>query len=95
MGRPRKYESIADDLTQRISRGVYATGEALPPERALASDFEVTRLTLRKAIDRLVAEGVLRRFSLRIAHNRKPDAYTLEIVDLLSGERQTRSFRVR
>jgi len=38
---------------------VLGPDDALPPERDLASDFSVSRITVRKAIDGLVSEGML------------------------------------
>ncbi len=35
--------------------------DAIPPERDLAEDFDVSRITVRKAIDGLVSEGLLTR----------------------------------
>ncbi|MDI7775175.1 GntR family transcriptional regulator [Asticcacaulis sp. EMRT-3] len=35
--------------------------DAIPPERDLADDFDVSRITVRKAIDGLVSEGLLTR----------------------------------
>ena len=41
------------------STGHLGPDDALPPERDLASDFGVSRITVRKAIDGLVSEGLL------------------------------------
>lgn len=34
-------------------------GEALPAKRDLAADFSISRITVRKALDALVADGLL------------------------------------
>lgn len=44
-------------LVEALRRGVYPPGRRLPGERALAEDLEVSRVTLRKALTRLQAEG--------------------------------------
>jgi len=44
---------------------VLGPDDALPPERNLASDFGVSRITVRKAIDGLVNEGMLVRLRAR------------------------------
>jgi GntR family transcriptional regulator len=41
--------------------GTLPPGEALPPERALADEFEVSRSTVRQAITDLVAAGLVQR----------------------------------
>jgi GntR family transcriptional regulator len=51
----------------------YAPGDYIPSERVLAEELGINRLTLRKAIDRLVQEGRLERNSTsgtRIPHPR-------------------------
>lgn len=55
-----KYHSIRDEVRDLIA--ALGVGDALPPERTLAVDFGVSRMTLRRAIDELVREGrVVRR----------------------------------
>jgi GntR family transcriptional regulator len=55
------YVQIANILRQRISRGDWQPGDALPSEAELAASFGVTRLTLRQATATLVSEGLLLR----------------------------------
>ena len=51
----RAYTRLADT----IRRGMYTPGGRLPGERALAESLEVSRVTVRKALARLQAEGSL------------------------------------
>lgn len=53
------YQRLARGLRDAIERGVVKPEDALPPERDLATDFAVSRITVRKALDSLVAEGLL------------------------------------
>ena len=53
------YQRLASGLRDAIERGVVRPAEALPAERDLAMDFSVSRITVRKALDALVAEGLL------------------------------------
>jgi GntR family transcriptional regulator len=48
-------------LTERILRGIYAPGTQLPPESVLSQEFNVSRATLRSAIDQLASQGLVRR----------------------------------
>jgi GntR family transcriptional regulator len=53
------YQQLQRVLRQAIETRVLGPDDALPPERDLASDFSVSRITVRKAIDGLVSEGML------------------------------------
>lgn len=53
------HQRLARGLRDAIERGVVRPEEALPPERDLAADFAVSRITVRKALDALVGEGLL------------------------------------
>ena len=46
-------------LREAIDRRILGADDALPPERDLAGEFGVSRITVRKAIDGLVEEGLL------------------------------------
>ena len=59
-GRKRAVESAADRLREDILTGTYPAGEHLPGERDLSSALGVSRLTLRSAIARLEAEGLVK-----------------------------------
>ena len=58
-GRGTKRSLVRDELLALLDE--LAVGDAIPPERRLASDLGVSRPTLRNAIDELVREGLLRR----------------------------------
>src|SRR5215216_8143548 len=53
------YRRLHDALRGAIESSVLKPQDALPPERELASDFSVSRITVRKALDALVADGLL------------------------------------
>jgi GntR family transcriptional regulator len=48
-------------LHDRIGSGTLSDGDRLPGEPALALEFGVSRMTVRRALDRLVHEGMLER----------------------------------
>lgn len=54
-----KFHSVRDQLLDRLE-GMTA-GEQFPPERQLAEQLGISRMTLRRALDELVAKGVVRR----------------------------------
>lgn len=55
--RTTKYHSIRDEILDLIAE--LAVGDALPPERTLAPQFDVSRMTLRRAVEELIREGRL------------------------------------
>lgn len=55
------YEQVQRTLRNAVQRRILRPDQALPAERALADGLGVSRVTVRKAIDGLVSEGVLLR----------------------------------
>lgn len=55
------YDHIAHDLRARISRGEWLHGMQLPTERVLADSYDVSRNTVRRALDELEVGGLLSR----------------------------------
>lgn len=53
------YQEVAQELLRRIQTDYYSVAQKLPSEYDLAKDFDVSRLTVRKAIDELVKMGVV------------------------------------
>lgn len=61
-GAPRpnpKYAQVRDEIAQLIDD--LPAGAPIPPERALTERFSVSRVTVRRAVDELVREGLLER----------------------------------
>lgn len=53
------YQQVANDLRATIERGIYRVGQKIPPEPELSQLYSVSRITVRKAIELLVDEGLL------------------------------------
>jgi GntR family transcriptional regulator len=53
------YQQLQRGLRAAIENGVIGPDDALPPERDLAEMLSVSRITVRKAIDELVEDGLL------------------------------------
>ena len=53
------YQQLQRALREAIHSQVLAPDDALPAERQIASELAVSRITVRKAIDGLVEEGLL------------------------------------
>jgi GntR family transcriptional repressor for pyruvate dehydrogenase complex len=56
----RAFEEIADQIRKELSDRRLRAGDRLPPERALAEQFGVSRNTLREALRSLENAGLLR-----------------------------------
>ena len=57
----RLYRILENKICERIFRGEYADGDNLPPERTLAESLGVSRVTVRKALALLEADGIIQR----------------------------------
>ena len=55
------YQRLQDALRSAIQTRALRPNEALPAERDLAEDLSISRITVRKALDGLVEEGLLTR----------------------------------
>lgn len=53
------YLQLQHLIRDAISGGVLTEGEAIPPERDLALEYQISRITVRKAIGGLVEDGLL------------------------------------
>lgn len=53
------YRSLADELSRMIASGELRPGGKLPPERRLAEEHKVSRVTVRHAIEQLAREGLV------------------------------------
>lgn len=54
-----KYDDIATVLRQRIIKEKYPPGSLLPNQTDLVSEFQVSRMTIKKALDILASEGLI------------------------------------
>ena len=56
-----QYKCIEGDLLEQIQAGVYKKGDHIPPEQTLSRQYGVSRVTVRKALENLVEQGILKR----------------------------------
>lgn len=54
-----KYQAIYADLRGQILRGQLVAGSRLPPQKKLATQFGVSQMTLRQALDSLADDGLV------------------------------------
>ena len=53
------YMQVARKLIKDVREGLYQVDQALPSERVLSEQLDVSRVTARKAIDQLVEQGLV------------------------------------
>ncbi|QII07835.1 FadR family transcriptional regulator [Rhodococcoides fascians A25f] len=56
---PKASDVLANDLRERILRGEYPSGTALPPERELVTQTRMSRTTVREALRILEVQGLV------------------------------------
>jgi GntR family transcriptional regulator len=56
---PAAYVQIEEELAERIRTGMLRPGHRIPPERELADQMQVSRMTVRQALGRLADRGLL------------------------------------
>ena len=54
-----KYKEIAEDIRKDILDGKYNPNEQLPLEKEMCEYYDVSRITIKKAVDELVDEGLV------------------------------------
>lgn len=107
MSRPSTAELIAELLREAITRGRLAPGQQLG-EASLAAQFEVSRGPLREAMQRLVAEGLLRSernrgiFVVKLTDDDVRDVYQARkaieraaVIEVLRGDPRAAAARLR
>ena len=52
------YQQVKDDIRAAIESGKYKTNEKIPPEPELSAEYSVSRITVRRAVEELCAEGI-------------------------------------
>lgn len=55
------YHQLMQRITADIERGTYPTGSRIPPEHELEQTYQVSRVTVRRALAELTSEGLLER----------------------------------
>jgi GntR family transcriptional regulator len=54
-----RYRAIAEDLRERLASGELTGGQVLPSEADLSTDYGASRVTVRKALEALRADGLV------------------------------------
>ncbi|MCW8181972.1 histidine utilization repressor [Verminephrobacter eiseniae] len=84
------YEQVKDFIARRIQQGLWRTGDRLPSENELVSQFGISRMTVNRALRELVQQGRIVRVAgvgSFVAEDR-PQSTLLQIANLASEIRQ-------
>lgn len=66
------YQKVREDLKQKIIQGMYPDNSQIPNETQLQQYYQVSRVTLRNAINGLVAEGLIEKIQGKGSFVRRP-----------------------
>ncbi|MBB6670774.1 GntR family transcriptional regulator [Cohnella nanjingensis] len=53
------YLTLKDEIVKQILNGTYKSGDVLPTEQALCQTYELSRVTVRKALEEMKKEGLV------------------------------------
>jgi DNA-binding GntR family transcriptional regulator len=87
--RPQKlYCQILEILQRHIERGEWRVGSRIPTEEQLCSQYDVSRATVRLAVEELVSLGYLKRFQGKgtYVRRRNPENSLATLVHLGDGD---------
>ena len=90
-GRTQLYFQLYDILYREIRDGVYKPGQLLPTESTLMEQYHISRITVRKALDLLMNDGLIaRRRGLGTFVQNKKVEQTLTRVEHFANEMEKR-----
>lgn len=94
----RAFDQVVESIASRIRAGELRPGDRLPPERVLARDLGMSRLSIRSGLQYLAAMGVLRtRHGVGSEIRQKPelDSRALNLLSALHGFTQAQVLEAR
>jgi GntR family transcriptional regulator len=93
-----RYRRVEHALADEIARGGRVAGSRLPPERALAEHFEVSRVTLRRALAELERSGLIARdrrgWTVAVSRIGEPPNMLMSFSEMAASRGLTPSARV-
>ncbi|WP_375751284.1 pyruvate dehydrogenase complex transcriptional repressor PdhR [Vibrio sp. HN007] len=88
---PKLSDVIEKELERLILEGTFSAGQQLPPERELAKQFDVSRPSIREAIQRLEAKKLLtrRQGGGTFVSDTLWQSFSDPLLDLLASQKET------
>lgn len=59
------YKQLEEKIIQDIENGIYRKGQKIPTEKELSQMYDVSRITVRKALEEITKQGILERHAER------------------------------
>lgn len=94
MKRDPLYLKIYNDLLAGIKNGTYALGSRLPSEKELSSDYDVSRITSKKALEMLAEQNMITRMPGKGSYVSYSGEKTDEITDRETADRYMENKKV-
>jgi GntR family transcriptional regulator len=88
------YQQLRDEIAQKIERQEWKFGEAIPSELELTKTYAIATGTVRKAIEALIAEGLLERSRGKGTFVRRPRFDMFRFFRFESAERPIPKSRI-
>lgn len=82
------YFQVKEDIIKNIKEEKFKEGEALPSEVALIDQYDVSRTTIRQAVDQLVNEGYLERKRGKGTFVKKANNFYWDLAELRSFDEE-------
>lgn len=79
-----KYYQIKQDISKKIEDGVYQTDQLLPTEKELMAHYQVSRITIRKALDELVNDSIVYKIQGKGTYVGNPTGKGINVLRLTS-----------
>jgi len=82
-----RYLDLKNDICRQIYLGTYGDGDRIPSERQLAADYNVSRITVRKALELLEEEQLIQREvgnGTILQYRNRGNASSLDILTLVA-----------
>jgi len=88
------YQQLMNQIEEKIAKGIYAPGERLQTETEMAKTYNVSIITVRKAISELIEKGLVDRKQGKGTFVTKPK-FTKDVTKLLSFTEMCRRMNVK
>ena len=85
-----RYLDLKNALCEKIYEGIYKDGKKIPSERQLSTDYEVSRITVRKTLELMEKENLIVREvgnGTRVTLKNYGNANPLDVVALTAPSR--------
>lgn len=83
------YHQVATNIRERIINNEWKENEKIPSEAVLAQEYEISRVTLRQALNKLDEEGIIKRIQgkgMYVQYNPKPFVHDFSLPSAMGSK---------